>query len=54
MLGVHQSDQTERAQERADRHHPMAAVAIDHAADGGRDDAADKQRQRDACHGERQ
>ena len=54
MFGIHQADQTERGQQRADRHHPMAAIAIDHAADGGRDDAADQQRQRDAGHGERQ
>ena len=53
MLGMDEAEQAERAEERADRHHPMAAVAIDQPARrAGETSPAVSSAEREAAHGE--
>ena len=56
MLGIDERDKSERAEERAERHDAMAAVAVDQAPDPRRDQSRGQQRQRKSAHreGERQ
>jgi hypothetical protein len=51
MVGINDQGETQRAEDRANRHDPMSAVAVDQATDARRNETRCKQRQRKAAHG---
>ena len=52
MIGIHDQEQTQRAQKRADRHHPVSTVPIDQEPHLRRSEPGGEQRERKAAHGE--